>query len=223
MKWGWLASQPHFNSPVRVKPSQNVSAKNLRIKCVLFLFTRFRDIQEQESFGIDDVTLITISTKDLNKILRTLGITKKRSKEIKIERRRLKNREYAANCRANREAADRDNRLVMTHISYRSTFPWIPDILEREELIRISDEIIAAYNKLRRLRRLTQVTHFCHEIARVADLAQDVTVYIEHKLINKRRRLNLQVKITDLLYWMQRFCEYTQLMNTYLNTEFSSL
>ena len=45
----------------------------------------------------------------------------------------------------------------MTHISYRSTFPWIPDILEREELIRISDEIIAAYNKLRRLRRLTQV------------------------------------------------------------------
>ena len=220
---GLTWSQPHFNSPVRVKPSQNVSAKNLRIKCVLFLFTRFRDIQEQESFGIDDVTLITISTKDLNKILRTLGITKKRSKEIKIERRRLKNREYAANCRANREAADRDNRLVMTHISYRSTFPWIPDILEREELIRISDEIIAAYNKLRRLRRLTQVTHFCHEIARVAELAQDVTVYIEHKLINKRRRLNLQVKITDLLYWMQRFCEYTQLMNTYLNTEFSSL
>ena len=172
----------------------------MRIKCVLFLFTRFRDIQEQESFGIDDVTLITISTKDLNKILRTQGITKKRSKEIKIERRRLKNREYAANCRANREAADRDNRLVMTHISYRSTFPWIPDILEREELIRISDEIIAAYNKLRRLRRRTQVTHFCHEIARVAELAQDVTVYIEHKLINKRRRLNLQVKITDLLY-----------------------
>ena len=167
---------------------------------LLFLFTRFRDIQEQESFGIDDVTLITISTKDLNKILRTQGITKKRSKEIKIERRRLKNREYAANCRANREAADRDNRLVMTHISYRSTFPWIPDILEREELIRISDEIIAAYNKFRRLRRLTQVTHFCHEIARVAELAQDVTVYIEHKLINKRRRLNLQVKITDLLY-----------------------
>ena len=111
----------------------------------------------------------------------------------------------------------------MTHISYRSTFPWIPDILEREELIRISDEIIAAYNKLRRLRRLTQVTHFCHEIARVAELAQDVTVYIEHKLINERRRLNLQVKITDLLYWMQRFREYTQLMNTYLNTEFSSL
>ena len=66
----------------------------MRIKCVLFLFTRFRDIQEQESFGIDDVTLVTISTKDLNKILRTQGITKKRSKEIKIERRRLKNREY---------------------------------------------------------------------------------------------------------------------------------
>lgn len=43
------------------------------------------------------------STKTLNKMIKKRGITKERAKQIKQERRTLKNRGYAANCRVKRE------------------------------------------------------------------------------------------------------------------------
>ncbi len=46
---------------------------------------------------------MTQSTKALNKLLKKKGISKDRAKEIKQERRTLKNRGYAANCRVKRE------------------------------------------------------------------------------------------------------------------------
>ena len=42
--------------------------------------------------GLSDADLILIPTKDLNKLLKKKGISKERAKEIKQERRTLKNR-----------------------------------------------------------------------------------------------------------------------------------
>lgn len=53
--------------------------------------------------GLSDQQLVMHSTKTLNKLIKKRGITKERAKQIKQERRTLKNRGYAANCRVKRE------------------------------------------------------------------------------------------------------------------------
>ena len=45
-----------------------------------------------EDVGLDDVQLVKISTKDLNRHLKKKGIGKDRQKEVKQRRRTLKNR-----------------------------------------------------------------------------------------------------------------------------------
>ena len=55
-----------------------------------------------------DEKLVTLSTKDLNKLIKKRGIAKERAKEIKCQRRTLKNRGYAANCRVKREDEEKD-------------------------------------------------------------------------------------------------------------------
>jgi len=45
-----------------------------------------------EDVGLDDIQLIRISTKDLNKHLKMHGVHKDRQKEVKARRRTLKNR-----------------------------------------------------------------------------------------------------------------------------------
>ena len=50
-----------------------------------------------------DEDLIMIDTKELNKILKKNNIGKSRQSQIKQERRTLKNRGYAYNCRVKRE------------------------------------------------------------------------------------------------------------------------
>jgi len=46
------------------------------------------------------------TTRELNKLLKKRGIDKERQKELKQERRTLKNRGYAANCRVKRETEE---------------------------------------------------------------------------------------------------------------------
>ena len=46
----------------------------------------------RDDIGLDDKALVTISTKELNRLLKKKGINKARQKEIKSERRTLKNR-----------------------------------------------------------------------------------------------------------------------------------
>ena len=60
-------------------------------------------INQRVDVGLSDQELVTLSTKELNRMLKRKGISKERAKEIKKERRTLKNRGYAANCRVKRE------------------------------------------------------------------------------------------------------------------------
>lgn len=60
-------------------------------------------INKRGDIGLSDQELVMQSTKTLNKMIKKRGITKERAKQIKQERRTLKNRGYAANCRVKRE------------------------------------------------------------------------------------------------------------------------
>jgi len=60
-------------------------------------------INYRDDIELDDQALVTISTKELNRKLKKKGINKSRQKAIKSERRTLKNRGYASNCRISRE------------------------------------------------------------------------------------------------------------------------
>jgi len=64
-------------------------------------------VNYRDDIGLDDKALVTISTKELNRLLKKKGINKGRQKEIKSERRTLKNRGYASNCRVSREEEEK--------------------------------------------------------------------------------------------------------------------
>ncbi len=78
--------------------------------------------------NLSDQDLILITTKGLNKLLKDKKVDKKRQKEIKAERRTLKNRGYAANCRKKREEEEAEllteieelDRLIMQEEDVRS-------------------------------------------------------------------------------------------------------
>lgn len=61
------------------------------------------NLEKRIDIGLSDQELVTMSTKEINKLLKKRNIPKERAKELKQERRTLKNRGYAANCRVKRE------------------------------------------------------------------------------------------------------------------------
>jgi len=64
-------------------------------------------INQRNDIGLSDQELVTMSTKEINKLLKKKCIDKDRQKELKQERRTLKNRGYAANCRVKRETEEK--------------------------------------------------------------------------------------------------------------------
>merc|ERR1719361_2658533 len=76
----------------------------------------------REDIEMDDIALIAITTKELNRRLKEKGITVSRQREIKSERRFLKNRRYAEmnrrymgetrNVGVARQSAEEENELV---------------------------------------------------------------------------------------------------------------
>ena len=57
--------------------------------------------------GLFDQELVVLSTKALNELLKKKGISNEHAMQIKQRRRTLKNRGYAANCRAQREKEEK--------------------------------------------------------------------------------------------------------------------
>merc|ERR1712062_586783 len=57
--------------------------------------------------GLSDQELVLKTTKELNKLIKKRNIPKDRARQIKQERRTLKNRGYAANCRVKREEEEK--------------------------------------------------------------------------------------------------------------------
>ena len=57
------------------------------------------NLDKRTDIGLSDQDMVGLGTKDLNKLLKNRKITKNRAKELKAERRTLKNRGYAATCR----------------------------------------------------------------------------------------------------------------------------
>jgi len=64
-------------------------------------------INTRNDVGLSDQELLMKTTRELNKLLKKRGIDKDRQKELKQERRTLKNRGYAANCRVKRETEEK--------------------------------------------------------------------------------------------------------------------
>ena len=57
------------------------------------------NLDKRKDIGLSDQDMVGLGTKELNKMLKSNKITKNRAKELKAERRTLKNRGYAATCR----------------------------------------------------------------------------------------------------------------------------
>jgi len=73
-------------------------------------------VPNNHNIGLSDEQLVTISTKDFNKLLKTSGLSKDDCKRLKAKRRTLKNRGYAASCRYKREEQEEGLNGVKSHL-----------------------------------------------------------------------------------------------------------
>merc|ERR1712025_138457 len=73
-------------------------------------------VPNNHNIGLSDEQLVTISTKDFNKLLKNSGLSKEDCKRLKAKRRTLKNRGYAASCRYKREEQEEGLNGVKSHL-----------------------------------------------------------------------------------------------------------
>jgi len=99
-------------------------------------------VNYRDDIGLDDKALVTISTKELNRLLKKKGINKSRQKEIKSERRTLKNRGYASNCRVSREEEEKtlEKEIFDLEAEIKRHGPGALEKLE-EEYVQLRNEI----------------------------------------------------------------------------------
>merc|ERR1711894_481431 len=64
-------------------------------------------IPDNHNIGLTDEKLVTISTKEFNRLLKNSGLDREECKKLKAKRRTLKNRGYAASCRHKRQRGGR--------------------------------------------------------------------------------------------------------------------
>ena len=93
------------------------------------------------------------STKTLNRLIKKRGITKDRAKQIKQERRTLKNRGYAANCRVKRE--NEEKQLEEKNKQLRRDIYWGQLRLEesKNELKELTNKLSRLTDQLVQLKR----------------------------------------------------------------------
>ena len=88
-------------------------------------------VNYRDDIKLDDNALVTISTKDLNRRLTKAGISKTRRKQIKSERRTLKNRGYASSCRVSRE--DEEQQLERDILELQREIDKYPPVEQLEQ------------------------------------------------------------------------------------------
>ena len=126
------------------------------------------NINYRDDIGLGDEKLVTLSTKDLNKMLKKRGITKDRAKEIKRERRTLKNRGYAANCRVKREdeekSLEQENERLYKLITYNQRLT----AEHRRETQILKDKVERGMKEIREMKKIEEEL----EAKRIARLRQ---------------------------------------------------
>jgi len=126
----------------------------------------------RDDIGLDDKALVTISTKELNRLLKKKGINKARQKEIKSERRTLKNRGYASNCRVSREEEEKTLE--------KEIFDLESEIKRHEPLEKLEDEYMQLRSEINCLKKEMNITDdsddsdFNSEIPKLEDIKDDV-------------------------------------------------
>ena len=112
------------------------------------------NINYRDDIGLGDEKLVTLSTKDLNKMLKKRGISKDRAKEIKRERRTLKNRGYAANCRVKREdeekSLEQENERLYKLITYNQRLTQE----HRRETQILKDKVERGMKEIREMKKI---------------------------------------------------------------------
>ena len=112
----------------------------------------FPPINTREDIGLSDQELVMLSTKDLNKLLKRKNIPKERQKQLKQERRTLKNRGYAANCRVKRETEEKILERKNEQLKYdiHAKFIEVGKIQkENDELMKIYQDLDEEVEKLK--------------------------------------------------------------------------
>lgn len=82
------------------------------------------------SLGISDEDLILMPTRDLNKFLKSKGLSRDMQKAIKQQRRTMKNRGYAASCRVKREEQCKELKAELAKLDQRN-----------KEIIQCNEEV----------------------------------------------------------------------------------
>ena len=132
-------------------------------------------INIRDDIGLSDQELVVRTTKELNKLLKNKNIPKERQKQIKQERRTLKNRGYAANCRDKREKEEKDlddkNKLLRDKI-----------LSNRESIAkaqRETEELIEKYRRMDKEVRTLQEEHDRFVQAQQENTTYDSTIVNE--------------------------------------------
>ena len=103
----------------------------------------------QETLGLTDAKLVTLSTKALNKILKSKKLSNLQMREIKKHRRKLKNRGYAASCRTKR--LDNKSDLEQEKGKEYKDLDFV-----QEDNAQMRDEIEDLHKKFEALKRFSQ-------------------------------------------------------------------
>lgn len=90
------------------------------------------------SLGISEEDLILMPTRDLNKFLKSKGLSRDMQKAIKQQRRTMKNRGYAASCRVKREEQCKELKAELTKLDQKN-----------KEIIQCNQEVSEQINTLK--------------------------------------------------------------------------
>jgi len=104
-----------------------------------------------ETLGIKQEELILMPTRDLNKFLKSKGLSREKIKAVKQQRRTLKNRGYASSCRVKREEQINQLKDELKHIEGESREMQERNSLLKRKIEHIKSNIATIHNKFESL------------------------------------------------------------------------